>query len=346
MIKYTAEKIAQEINGILKADANISITGIGEPEHASPGEIVCFFDKIDKFPVLPQASLFVVSDDSQTQNRPCIVVEKPKQAFIKLLDLFDPYKQSNGSGFISPDAAIGKHIVSGKNTKIFANVFIGDDVTIGDRCSIYPGVYIGNKVTLGDNVILKPSVVIESGTQIGNNVTIHSGSVIGSDGFGYIEVDGNHIKMPQIGNVIIEDNVEIGANVCIDRATLSSTIIKKGTKIDNLVQIAHNCHIGENCIIVSQVGISGSCNLGSNCVLAGQVGIADHVNLANGVIALSKSGIPKSVSEEKKVVWGYPAKEANEMRRIVAGTTKLPELIKRVKKIETQLEKILNGESI
>ncbi len=328
---YTALELSEILDGQLKASPGLEITKISSPKKAKAGHVVCIFDKIDE---LPPASLFVVSKNFKQDNIPTIIVDEPKAAFIKMLNLFNPYQDKYKEEFISKSAIIHTATNIGSKNYIHDGVVISENCSIGDNCVLYPNVYVAPNAKIGNNVVLKSGVVIEADVEIGNNVIIHSGSVIGSDGFGYMEVDGKRIKIPQIGNVIVEDDVEIGSNVCIDRATIDSTIIRKGTKIDNLVQIAHNCEIGEDSIIVSQTGISGSCKIGKSCILSGQVGISDHVEIDDGNIILSKTGVNKSLKGKNKIYFGYPATEATKMRKIIAIRNKLPKMYKKLKELE------------
>lgn len=223
--------------------------------------------------------------------------------------------------------------IIGENCNIAPNVYIGHDVIIGDNVSIYPNVTIGEGAVIGDNTVIYSNVSIREFVNIGKNCVIQPGAVIGSDGFGFIKVDGNNEKIEQIGTVIIEDNVEIGANTTIDRGAIGDTIIKKYTKIDNLVQIAHNDIIGENCLIISQVGIAGSTIVGNNVTLAGQVGVSGHIKIGDNVVIGAKSGVHGNV-ESNQILSGYPLVDHKEDLKIKIALKKLPELLKRVKKLE------------
>jgi UDP-3-O-[3-hydroxymyristoyl] glucosamine N-acyltransferase len=259
------------------------------------------------------------------QFKALIIVEDIKSVMIDILKLFDWHKSSQNY-YISSKSSIGKNVKIGNGTTIMDFAYISENVEIGNNCLIYPFTYIGENVKIGDNCILYPHVFIGELCIIGNNVILHSGVKIGSDGFGYYR----NKKIPQIGNVIIEDDVEIGANTCIDRATISSTIIKKNTKIDNLVQIAHNVVIGENCIIASQSGIAGSSKLGNNVILAGQVGIADHSIIGNNVIVLAKSGVNGKLDDNKIYGSALPSFERSTYLRIVNIIKKLPEIYQKL----------------
>jgi len=221
---------------------------------------------------------------------------------------------------------------------------VEEGVRIGSGSVIQPGCFLGKGSRIGKNCLLHPRVTILQGCQIGNNVVIHSGVVIGSDGFGFAREEGVYKKIPQAGNVVIEDEVEIGANVTIDRATMGSTVIGRGTKIDNLVQVGHNVTIGENTVIAAQVGISGSVKIGKGCTLAGQVGIAGHLEIGDNVTIAAQSGIHKSLPEGITVL-GYPAREIQKERRIMAIVGKLPDLVKKIRKLEEQVAKVAKTDS-
>jgi UDP-3-O-[3-hydroxymyristoyl] glucosamine N-acyltransferase len=239
---------------------------------------------------------------------------------------------------IHPTAVLGEDVKLGDNVSIGAYAVIDDKVEIGDNTIIRPHTCIGDSCKIGANCHIYPQVTLIENVEIGNNVIIHSGTIIGSEGFGFIGENGTYRKIPQIGKVIIGDNVQIGANVTIDRATFGKTWIKDGTKIDNLVQIAHNVEIGKNCIIVGQVGICGSVKLGDGVILAGQVGITDHLSIGDGVKVAAKSVVTKSVAAGK-FVSGYPARDHNEEKRIKASVVRLPSLLKKVQELSKRLEK-------
>ena len=234
-------------------------------------------------------------------------------------------------------------VVIGENVTLSAGVCIGDDVSIGNDVVLYPNVVIGDNCKIDDNCIIYPNVTLYRKTELGKHVIIHSGTVIGADGFGYtLDEEGCHYKINQFGRVVIEDFVEIGANSCIDRAAMDTTLIKAGTKIDNLVQVAHNCTVGNHSILVAQVGLAGSCRLGHHVVLAGQVGLADHVTLGNQVTVTAKSGTFRDL-ENNAVVSGWPAVPTGTWKRYVATLPKLPDLARKVKELESRLREIENG---
>lgn len=335
------EKIAKLVNGkIIAGDKNILVSQIAPIEEAKKGDITFIFDKkgLKKISTTQiSASCIILPEDIKTISIPKIIVENPKLAFAKLLDVF--YPSTTPPQGIHSTAIIGKDIEIGKNVSIGAYCVILDRVKIDDNVIIYPSTFIGNDVVIGKNSIIYPQVVIYEKVKIDNNVIIHSGSIIGSDGFGYVKADGKHYKIPQKGNVIIEDEVEIGSCVTIDRATIGATIIGKGTKIDNLVQIGHNVKIGKNCIIVSQVGISGSVTIEDNVILAGQVGVRDHVVIKENTTVAARGVVIKDIGPNL-VVSGFPARPHQEEMKIKALTQKLPDLVKKIKDLEKKVEEL------
>lgn len=341
-MEYSLESLANYVNGTVEGDGTEKIKGIAEYNKGKKGEITFVVDKQKYQEALKtEVSAIITPYDFEYQGKNLLRVEDPKFAIAKIAELFYPYEKIGFEG-ISDKAVIGENVKIGKNVIIMPFAVIQDDVEIGNNTVIYPHTFIGYNVKIGNNVVIKPNVTIYPGTIIGNNVIIHSGAVIGSDGFGYVLHKGIYHKLPHSGRVIIEDNVEIGANTCIDRAFIGETIIGKGTKIDNLVQIAHNVKIGENCIIVSQAGIAGSTEIGKNVIIAGQVGIVDHAKIGDNVVIMAKSGVEEKEVPPNKVLLGIPAREALEQKRILVAETKLPELLKRVKQLEEEIEKLKN----
>ena len=331
--------IAKILDGRLNGSPDIDITGVAEIKRAVNGDIT-FVSKKKYLPELKhsKASAVILQeglDEEGLIEKSSVIVKNPYLSLISLLKLFYPV-QDNSKG-ISPQSLIKTKNI-GRDVTIHPFVCIEDNVEIGDKVIIYPFTYIGRDSRIAEGSIVHSNVSIYHNVIVGKNVIIHSGAVIGSDGFGFVKDDnGVYQKIPQVGNVIIEDDVEIGANVCIDRATLGSTIIKKGVKIDNLVQIAHNVIIGDNTVIAGQTGISGSCNIGKGVVMGGQVGIADHSNVDDGVILAGRAGVTGDL--EAGIYSGIPAIEHNKWKRIQAGLTKLPELIKKVRELKRRLEK-------
>jgi UDP-3-O-[3-hydroxymyristoyl] glucosamine N-acyltransferase len=316
-------EVAEFIGGKLVGDGEVEITGVAGLDEAEAGDITFAINGKKG----AKASAILVKDGVNL-DLPYIIVQNPKLSFCKILSRFA--KTSHPSG-IHKLAVIGK-VGFGKDVAIGAGSVIENGSKIGDRVIIYPNVYIGCDVSIGEGTIIYPQVVIKRAS-IGKAVIIHSGVVIGSDGFGYLQHNGENVKVPHQGNVVIDDEVEIGANTTIDCGTTGSTSIGAGTKIDNLVQIAHNCVVGKNCVIVAQVGISGSVQIGDNTMIAGQVGISDHIKIGKNVRIAARAVVTKDI-EDGKMVSGFPAKEHQREKRLIASINQLPELIKRVKELE------------
>jgi UDP-3-O-[3-hydroxymyristoyl] glucosamine N-acyltransferase len=332
------KEIASHINGSLIGDENIKIGSIASIKDAKEGEITFLSRPVyKKYLKDCKASAIIVGKDfpvDTLKNIHIIVVEQPAVAYIKTLELFvKPRKRRTGSSKL---AVVSKQSRISKDVSIAPYVFIDNKAVIKSGVTIYPFVFIGENVIIDEGSTIYPHVTVYNNVSIGRNVTIHSGTVIGSDGFGYVWDGEKHAKIPHIGKVIIEDNVEIGANVTIDRAELGQTIIKKGTKIDNLVQIAHNVSIGENSIIVSQVGISGSATIGKNVVLAGQTGVADHVTVGDNVMAGGRTGITGDVPPNS-LISGTPHMPHKEWLKQSIYLKKLTLLFGKIKKIEKTL---------
>ena len=283
-----------------------------------------------------EASIVVVSRDFVPAHEikcTLIRVDDPYQSFATLLEIFS--NMQAGKREISSLASISANAVTGKDLSVGAFAYISDHAVLGDNVTVNPQVYIGENVKIGNNCIFYPGVKIYHGCVIGNDCILHSGAVIGSDGFGFAPQSGsNYQKIPQIGNVILEDQVEIGANTTIDRATLGSTIIRKGVKLDNLIQVAHNVEIGENTVISAQAGISGSTVVGRNCMIAGQVGIIGHITIADNVKIGAQSGISGSITEEGAIVLGSPAIDIKKTRRNWIHISNLDAIVKRINHLE------------
>lgn len=320
-----------------EGDGSLIIKGVSSLEKASPGDLV--FLSHSKYRHLlekTKASAAVIPLKESYHRISVIKSENPHLSFIQAIDFFyTPYQPEPGrhpQAFISPSARIGK------NVSIGAFAFIGDAVEIGEGSVIFPLVSIYPRVKIGKNTIIHSHVSIREDVLIGNHVIIHNGSVIGSDGFGYIQdKDGSRIKIPQKGTVVIQDNVEIGANATVDRAVLDETIIARGTKIDNLVHIAHSVEIGENNILAAQTGIAGSSKTGRNVIMAGQVGVADHVTIGDDVIIAAKSGIAKDVPA-KSFIGGIPSLDIKEWRKFWISAPHLYGLLREVKKLKKKIE--------
>ena len=265
---------------------------------------------------------------------PALYVEDPRAAFAKLLEHFTP--KLSIERVVSDKAHIGKDVTIGKNVAVMPFAVIDDHAIIGDNATIYPHVYIGQYAEIGENSLVYSSATVREYCKVGKNCVVHSSAVIGSDGFGFTTKDGVHTKVPQVGNVIIEDNAEIGAHVGIDRAAIGSTVIGNGTKIDNLVHIGHNCKIGANCLIVAQTGISGSTIVGHNVTFGGQVGTVGHITIGANSVYAARSGITNNMPENMFCA-GFPVQGHAEWLRMQVAMKKLPELVKKVRQLEKQL---------
>jgi UDP-3-O-[3-hydroxymyristoyl] glucosamine N-acyltransferase len=324
------------------------VTSFGKIEEATAGQLSFLANpKYEDYLYSTKASLIIVNENLQLQKNISATLVRVKDAysaFATLLTTYQNLKAQQKKGIETPS-----HIASSASlgTDVFVGAFayIGEKVTIGNNTKIFPGVYIAENVRIGNNTTIHAGVKIYEDCVIGNDVIIHAGTVVGSDGFGFApQPDGSYQKVPQIGNVIIEDQVEIGANTTIDRATMGSTIIKKGVKLDNLIQIAHNVEIGSQTVIAAQTGISGSTKLGQNIMIGGQAGIAGHLNIADGVKIAGGAGVTKNLDGEGKSYAGFPAEEAKQSLKTQVYTRQLPELEKRVKELEKLVAELVQKE--
>ncbi|MDD4980971.1 MAG: UDP-3-O-(3-hydroxymyristoyl)glucosamine N-acyltransferase [Candidatus Omnitrophica bacterium] len=335
----TLKEIAKFLEGELVGESDIIITGISGIKEANEGDIT-FLANPKYLPLLEKtrASAVITSRDIRDAPKPIIRTENPSLAFAKMVSFMAPCEIKHHQG-IHPAAILGEDVSLGKGVAIGPYAVIEDNVSIGDDTVIYSGCFVGHHSKIGEDALIYPNVSVRERVTIGNRVIIHSGTVIGSDGFGFATVEGLHHKIPQIGTVEIGDDVEIGANVTIDRARFDKTVIGSGTKIDNLVQIAHNVIIGKNCIIVAQVGISGSTTVGNNVVLAGQVGLVGHINIGDNSIVMAQSGVSKSIPPNT-ISWGYPAKPANIAKRVNACVQNLPRLYETIAELKKKIEEL------
>ena len=328
-MKITLKKIAEMVNGeVSKEYENIEITDLGDIESAKTGDLIFSDEGHIELAEKSEASACIVKKGTKI-DKPVVEVEEAKAAFAKLMSILIAQPQHKVG--ISEKAQIGHGVTLGKNVTIMAFAVIEDGVEIGNEAVIYPHVYIGQGVEIGDKTVIYPSVTVRENCRIGRNCVIHASAVIGADGFGFTTKDGVHTKVPQVGNVVIEDDVEIGAHVGIDRAAMGSTVIGKGTKIDNLVHIGHNCKIGANCLIVAQTGISGSTTVGHNVTFGGQVGTVGHIKIGSNSTFAARSGISKSMPEGVTCA-GFPIQTHAEWLKTQAAIKKLPELLKMMKK--------------
>jgi len=337
-MEITLASIADIVNGKISGDGNQKIRGAASFEDAKGDEITFasqwkFLKKIDE----TDAGAVIVPHNFQTPTKNIVQVDNPQIAFIKILNLFYPALKPDFG--ISQDAYIGKAFLCGQDVSLSHFCVIGDNVTLGHRVVLYPNVVIGDNVIIGDDVKVLPNVTIYERCIIGSRVTIHAGSVIGSDGFGFAPEGQTYIKIPHVGIVQIDDDVEIGANNTIDRATFGKTWIQSGVKTDNLVHIAHNVTVGKNSLLVGQVGISGSVKIGKNAILAGQAGIAGHLSIGNNAIVGPQAGVAKSVPDGETVSGSsaIPHRLWLRMQRILP---KLPELAKKLSEVDRRLKKL------
>ena len=340
-MKKKLKELAEWVEGTVVGDGEVEISGVASIEEARAGEIT-FIASPKYLPKLSEtrASAVIVSKEVTQADKPLLCVTNPYLAFAKILILFShkPY-QSKGidtNAWVSPTAKLGKELT------VHPFVYVGDRCSIGDRVTLYPGVYVGEDSTIGEDSTLYSNVSIYPGTTIGKRVILHSGVVVGSDGFGYVKEGKKNVKIPQIGGVEIEDDVEIGANSTVDRATFGKTMIRRGVKIDNLVQVAHNVAIGEDTILCAQVGISGSTKIGSNVTLAGQVGVVDHTEIEDNVLVGAQAGVTHRLPANQGYV-GSPAMPHREFLRVNAVFSRLPEMRKSLIEIEKRLKKIEEG---
>lgn len=341
---FAASQIALLINGKIEGDASVTVDSFGKIEEARQGQLSFLANpKYEEFLYSTNASVIILNADYELKkpvNATLIRVADAYTAFATLLGKYQEMMTQQLSGIQQP-SYIAKTAIYGEQVFIGAFAYLGENVKIGNESKIFPNAFIGDNVSIGNKCIIHPGVKIYHSTVIGNNVTIHAGTVVGSDGFGFApQADGSFKKVPQIGNVIIEDNVEIGANTTIDRATIGSTLIKAGAKLDNLIQIAHNVEVGNSTVIAAQSGVSGSTKIGKNAMIGGQVGIVGHINIGDGVKINAQSGVSKSI-ESGKAVTGSPAYDYTSALRSQAVTRKLPELEKRVKELEALVRQLL-----
>jgi len=337
-------ELAELVHGQVKGDPSAEIIGAAPCEMAKVGEIT--FIRSKKYRSLletTRASVVITPLGVVSDKKNLLWAENPQLAFAKILSLYHhkPYRATgiHKTAWISPTARVGKDV------SIAPFAVIGEGAVVGDRVAIHSGVFVGDNSTIGEDTVIHANVSIYGNTTIGKRVVLHSGVVVGSDGFGYVRDGETHFKIPQVGGVTIEDDVEVGANSTIDRGTIGQTIVKRGVKIDNLVQVAHNVVIGENSIIVAQVGIAGSTRVGRNVILAGQVGVADHIEIGDNVIVAAQAGVGKDIPSNQ-IVQGSPTMPQRDFLRSSVVISRLPqikrtldELVKRVKALEDKIEK-------
>ncbi len=343
-MQFSATQIALLIGGKVEGNADAAVGSFGKIEEAQQGQLAFLANpKYEEHLYSTKASVIIVNETQELKQpiaATLIRVPDAYSAFATLLDKYQQIQQQQLTGIQQP-VYIDATAKTGDNVFIGAFAYIGEKVIVGNGTKIYPNAFLGNNVIIGQNSVIHPGVKIYYNCVIGNNVVIHAGTVIGGDGFGFApQADGSFKKVPQIGNVIIEDGVEIGANTTIDRATIGSTLIKAGAKLDNLLQIAHNVEVGNNTVIAAQAGVSGSTKVGNNVMIGGQAGIVGHINIGDGAKINAQSGVSKSI-ETGKAVTGSPAHDYTAALRSQAASRKLPELEKRVKELEKIIAELL-----
>jgi UDP-3-O-[3-hydroxymyristoyl] glucosamine N-acyltransferase len=345
-MQFTAQQIASLLNGTVEGDPSAAVSALAKIEEAGQGSLSFLANpKYEQYLYTTNASIVIINKDqalAQPVKATLIKVDDAYSAFSVLLDAYSTLKLDKSGieqpSFVHPSATVGDNVYIG------AFAYIGPDVKLGDNSKVYPGTYIGDNVTIGKNVTLFAGVKVYFDCVLGDNVIIHSGAIIGSDGFGFAPTaDGTYKKIAQIGNVILEDNVEVGSNTTIDRATMGSTVIRKGVKLDNLIQIAHNVEIGKNTVIAAQTGISGSTKVGENNVFGGQVGLAGHLTTANGTQLGAQAGINSSIKEEGKQWSGSPYVPYREWLRNHVSVRRLPDLENRIKELEKIIAELRKG---
>ena len=325
-MEFTAKQIAQFIEGRIEGDENATVNTFAKIEEGTPGAISFLSNpKYTHYIYDTKASIVLIDENVELEHpvsATLIRVQNAYECVAKLLQLYESFKP--------------------KKTGIDPLAFVSSTATIGKDCYIAPFAYIGDGVVIGDNCCIYPHVTIYEGCKLGNRVTIHAGSVIGADGFGFAPTTDGYDKIPQIGNVVIEDDVEIGANTCVDRSTMGSTIIRKGVKLDNLIQVAHNVEIGQNTVIAAQTGIAGSTKVGQWCMFGGQVGMAGHIHIADQTHVGAQAGITNSVKQPGQTIIGSPAWDAKGFMKSAAIFRRLPDMYQKLNELQKEIEELKN----
>lgn len=341
-MEFTAKDIAEALGGSVEGNEEITVSGVSEINAGKPQTLSFLANpKYEKYIYTTKASIVLVNADfAPTENVEATLIRVPNayEAMASLLQMYEQAKPKKVGieqpSFISETATIGE------NAYIGAFAYIGEGVTLGNNVQIYPNAYIGDKTTIADNTKIYAGVKIYSHTKIGENCIVHSGAVIGADGFGFApKKDGTYEKIPQLGNVVLEDNVEIGANTCVDRAMMGTTTVKAGVKLDNLVQIAHNCSVGENTVIASQTGIAGSTSVGKNCMFGGQIGVAGHIEIGDRVMVQAQAGIAGNTKDDAQVA-GSPAIPIKQYYKSYMHFKKLEDLNRKVVEMKKKLDEL------
>jgi UDP-3-O-[3-hydroxymyristoyl] glucosamine N-acyltransferase len=342
-MEFSAEQIAGILEGTVEGNPNVTVSGLSKIEEGQPETLTFLANmKYEEYIYSTGASIVIVNKEfvpskSLPKALTLVKVDDAYSCFAKLLDVYNQMRQKQPG--IEKNAHISDSAKIGEEVYIGAGAYIGDDVVIGNHVKIYPNTFIGDNVTVGDHTLIHPNVSIYHDCVIGNKCLIHAGAVIGADGFGFApDENGEFQKVPQIGNVILEDNVDIGANSTIDRATLGSTILRKGVKIDNLVQIAHNVEVGNNSAMAAQVGVAGSTKIGKHVMVGGQAGISGHIKIADKTQIVAQSGIPGSVKKSGKTLMGSPGIEIDDFKKSYFGFRKLPYILNKLRELEEKLK--------
>ncbi len=342
-MEFTAEQIAGFLNGKVEGNLAARVNDVSKIEEGKPGTLAFLANpKYEKYIYDTEATIVLINNDLALEKEvkaTLIRVNDAYEAFASLLDLYEQSKPKKTG--VSPNTSIAGSAICGENLYVGDFVYIGDDAKIGDNVRLYPQVFIGDNVSIGDNTLLYPGVKVLDDCQVGNNCIIHAGTVIGSDGFGFAleQESTSRRKVPQVGNVVIGNDVEIGSNVSIDRATMGSTRIGNGVKMDNLIQIAHNVEIGENSVVIAQAGVAGSTKIGKNVILAAQAGLVGHITIGDGAIIAAQAGVAHSI-KEKDIVLGSPAFNIREYRKSAAIFKRLPDMRNTLIQLEKDIKEL------
>ena len=343
-MEFTAKQIADMIGGRVEGNEQAAVNSFAKIEEGKPGAISFLSNpKYTHYLYDTQSSVVLINEDVELEQPVAATLIRVKNAYesvAKLLQLYESMKPRKTG--VDPHACISEKATVGKDVYIGAFAVIGDGVTIGDGTQIYPHTVIGDGVTIGEKCTLYPNVTVYQGCKLGNNVTIHAGSVIGADGFGFAPNTEGYDKIPQIGIVVIEDNVEIGANTCIDRSTMGQTVIHKGVKLDNLIQVAHNCEIGENTVMSAQVGMAGSTKIGAWCMVGGQAGFAGHIHVADKTFVGAQCGVIGNTKGGGEQLIGSPAVNPKMYFRARAVDPKLPDMYRQIAALQREIDELKN----
>ena len=341
-MEFTARQIADLIQGRVEGDENATVNTFAKIEEGVPGAISFLSNPKYTHYIYDTKSSIVLVNEDVTLEKPVsatlIRVENAYECVAKLLQFYESMKPRKTG--IDPLASISPNSTIGKNVYIGAYACIGDGAVIGDGTQVYPHTVIGDGVQVGKNSLLYPNVTIYQGCKIGNNVTIHAGSVIGADGFGFAPNAEGYDKIPQIGIVVIEDDVEIGANTCVDRSTMGKTVIHKGVKLDNLIQVAHNCEIGENTVMSAQVGLAGSTKIGSWCMVGGQAGFSGHIKVADKTFIGAQCGVISNTKGNGQTLIGSPAMDTKVFFKAKALYSKLPDMYRQIASLQREIDEL------